>query len=65
MSSDNIIKAMVGKLPVVYKGMQFSRIEEYVLKFDDKGKQIRSAGLVDAQNRLVRVPIDMVELASG
>ena len=61
MTSEEIVKAMKAKTPVMAKGIEYKYIHEYVLTFDANGRQVRSAGLLDKNdNCLVRVLIEDV-----
>lgn len=63
MTSDEIISAMKNKLPVVCNGIEYAYILEYVLTYDENGKQRRSVGLLDRNmNSLVRVNLERVSL---
>lgn len=62
MTSEEIVKAMKAKTPVMARGIEYKYIHEYVLTFDDAGRQRRSAGLIDKNdNCLVRVLIEDVK----
>lgn len=60
MDSKQIDRAMRDKLPVVYEGVRFDYIQEYVMWYLS-GKRMLSVGLV-VGNSLVRAPADKVEL---
>ena len=60
MTSDEIKKAMQQGKPVVYNGVEYACIREYI--YDWRGKL--SLSLLDkSRNALVRAPADKVELA--
>lgn len=62
MDSKDIDRAMRDRLPVVYDGNLYDRIQEYISWYDDNGKRRLSCGIV-RQNYIMRVPADKVELA--
>ena len=62
MGSKDIDRAMRDRLPVVYDGNLYDRIQEYISWYDDNGKRRLSCGLI-AKNFYIRVPADKVELA--
>lgn len=62
MDSKEIDRAMRLRLPVIYDGRQYERIDEYVSWYDDNGKRRLSCGLI-RNNCIVRVPADKVDLA--
>jgi hypothetical protein len=62
MTSAEIDQAMRKRLPVVYDGRQYDRIDEYIAWYDRNGKRQLSCGLV-RNNCIVRVPADKVKLA--
>ena len=60
MTSTEIKKAMQQEKPVIYSGIEYACIREYI--YDWKGKL--SVSLLDKnRNTLVRVPSDKVALA--
>lgn len=60
MTSDEIKKAMQQGKPVVYNGVEYACIREYI--YDWRGKL--SLSLLDkGRNALVRAPAEKVELA--
>lgn len=56
MTSEEIKEAMRKRLPVVWKGNTYEYIAEYILKYDEQQRQIRSLGLIDKLRRMVVVP---------
>lgn len=64
MDSKQIDAAMRRRLPVVYDGIQYDRIAEYIMWYDQSGRRKLSVTLV-RQNYSMRVPADKVELAEG
>ena len=63
MTSEQIHHAMKHRLPVVYEGIRYERILEYISWYDGKGKRQLSVALIDSNNRLHRVLADRVALA--
>ena len=64
MDSQQIHHAMKMRLPVVYEGIRYERIIEYVSFYDNKGMRRLSVVLLDRnENSTIRVPADKVELA--
>lgn len=61
MDSKQIDAAMRDKLPVVYDGKRYDRIQEYVSWYDNTGHRRLSCGLVLGRH-LVRVPAEKVEM---
>ena len=59
MDSKTIHQLMQSRLPVIYDGIQYDRIAEYVSWFDDLGKHHLSVNLV-RNNYTVRVPADKI-----
>lgn len=60
MTSTEIKKAMQQEKPVIYNGIEYACIREYI--YDWKGKL--SVSLLDKnRNTLVRAPVDKVALA--
>lgn len=47
MSSKEVIAAMEQKAPVVYKGVTYTCIKQYVLSYDQNNKQVRTVALLD------------------
>lgn len=62
MDSKDIDRAMRLRLPVVYDGTRYDRIQEFISWYDDNEKRRLSCGIV-RQNYIMRVPADKVELA--
>ena len=62
MDSKQIDTAMRLRLPVIYEGKRYDRIQEYVSWYDAYGHRRLSCGLV-AGRHLVRVAAEKVELA--
>lgn len=62
MDSAQIDAAMRDRLPVVYDGVRYDRIREYISWYDEKKKRRLSVVLL-ARNCTVRVPANKVELA--
>lgn len=62
MDSKAIDHAMKHRLPVRWEGIRYEYIAEYVSWYDNKGNRQLSCGVV-ANNCIVRVPADRVELA--
>lgn len=62
MDSAQIDAAMRDRLPVVYDGVRYDRIQEYISWYDEKKKRRLSVVLL-ARNCTVRVPANKVELA--
>ena len=62
MDSKQIDLAMKYRVPVMYEGRRYERIEERVMWYDARGKRRLSLGLVD-RNLLLRVPEEKVTLA--
>ncbi len=55
MTSKEVVEAMEQKTPIVYNGIEYLRIEEYILTIDSTGKQRKSVNLLDKNGRsLVR-----------
>lgn len=63
MDSQAIDRAMRNRLPVVYEGIRYERIMEYISWYDGRGKRQLSVALIDSNNRLHRVLADRVALA--
>lgn len=60
MTSTEIKKAMQQEKPVIYNGVEYACIREYI--YDWRGKL--SVSLLDKNNNtLVRAPVDMVRLS--
>lgn len=59
MNSKQIVHAIRHRLPVMYDGKRYDRILEYVLWFDNQGKQQLSVVLI-LKNGSIRVPADKV-----
>ena len=65
MDSKQITEAMRLRLPVVYNGITYQRIIEYILWYDDTDKRKTSLVLLDETNRsITRAPADRVELTA-
>lgn len=62
MTSAEIDAAMRDRLPVVYDGVRYDRIQEYVAWYDERNRRRLSVVLL-ARNYTVRVPANKVELA--
>ena len=62
MTSAEIDAAMRDRLPVVYDGVRYDRIQEYVAWYDERNRRRLSVVLL-ARNCTVRVPANKVELA--
>ena len=62
MTSAEIDAAMRDRLPVVYDGVRYDRIQEYVAWYDERNRRRLSVVLL-ACNCTVRVPANKVELA--
>ena len=63
MRSEEIKDAMRKRLPVVWKGNTYEYIAEYILKYDEQQRPIKSLGLIDKLRRLVVVPVGEVSPA--
>ena len=61
MTSKEIDRAMREKLPVVYGGIRYDRIAEYILWHDPLGNKRLSVTLVEG-NTAVRAPACKVEV---
>lgn len=61
MDSKQIHKAMKDCLPVVYDGICYDRIIEYVAWYDSN-KKLRLSAVLISGNGSIRVPADKVEL---
>ena len=56
MTSEEIVRAMVQKAPVISDGIEYKYIAEYVLTIDEAGRKRLSVRLMDKNNRtLVQV----------
>lgn len=65
MDSKQITEAMRLRLPVVYNGITYQRIIEYILWYDDTDTRKTSLVLLDDTNRsITRAPADRVELVA-
>lgn len=65
MDSKAIDRAMKARVPVLFGGVRYARILEYVSWYNDKGQHRLSVVLLDAKgNCTVRVPADKVEFVS-
>lgn len=62
MDSKEIDAAMRARVPVMYEGMRYDRIIEYVSWYDNNNKRHLSAVLMLGRHSY-RVPADKVELA--
>ena len=62
MDSKDIDRAMRYRLPVVFDGVRYERIVEYISFYDDLGRRRLSCGLVE-KNFYMRVPAEKVEFA--
>ena len=62
MDSKQIDTAMRKRSPVVFDGIRYGRIIEYVSWYNHKGERRLSVVLED-RNSTIRVPADKVELA--
>ena len=62
MTSKEIDRAMREKMPVVYGGIRYDRIAEYILWYDRLGNKRLSVTLVEG-NTAVRVSAEKVEVA--
>ena len=60
MDSKSIDHAMRCRLPVVYDGKRYDRIEEYISRYDEHGKRHLSAVLIQGRTAY-RVPAEKVE----
>lgn len=63
MTSEEIKDAMRKRLPVIWKGNTYEYIAEYILKYDEQQRSIKSLGLIDKLRRLVVVPVGEVSPA--
>lgn len=63
MDSKQIDTAMRNRSPVMYDGVRYARILEYVSWYDDLGKHRLSVVLL-GRNCTNKVPADKVELAA-
>lgn len=64
MDSKQITEAMRRKLPVVFDGIAYQRITEYILWYDSTNARRTSVTLLDKNsNGIVRAPADRVALA--
>lgn len=61
MDSKQIHKVMRDRLPVVYEGILYDRITEYVAWYDGN-KNLQLSAVLISGNYTVRVPADKVEL---
>lgn len=59
MDSKEIDHAMRHRLPVMYDGVRYDRIDEYVMWYDQQGRRQLSLGLI-RQRYIIRVPADKV-----
>lgn len=65
MDSKQITEAMRLRLPVMYNGITYQRIIEYILWYDDTDTRKTSLVLLDDTNRsITRAPADRVELVA-
>lgn len=62
MNSKQIDTAMRLRLPVIYDGKRYDRIDEYISWYDNNGQRRLSCGL-SLKQHLYRVPAEKVELA--
>ncbi len=63
MTSKEVVEAMAKKLPVLYNGIRYKRIEEYILTIDNAGEQRKSVSLLDMNGKsLVRALASQVIL---
>lgn len=62
MNSKEIDTAMRKRVPVMFDGVRYDRIKEYVSWYTDNGEHKLSAVLI-AGNSLCRVPADKVQIA--
>lgn len=64
MDSKQITEAMRRKSPVVFDGIAYQRITEYILWYDASNARRTSVTLLDKNNNsIVRAPADRVALA--
>lgn len=61
MDSKAIHELMQARTPVVYNGIQYDRIAEYVSWFDKDGKHHLSVNLI-RDNYTIRVPANKISL---
>lgn len=65
MDSKQISEAMRLKLPVIYDGITYLWIHEYILWYDRNGNRQTCVSLMDKnKNCTVRAPAHLVELAA-
>lgn len=66
MTSQQIDNAMRSRCPVVYNGITYRRVTEYISWYDNRGEHQLSAVLLDANGKCtVRVLADKVEPMKG
>lgn len=64
MQSSEIIETMKQHIPVVFNGIEYKEITEYILWFDKKGEKRTSVSLLDKNGAtILRAPADRIELA--
>lgn len=64
MSSKEIIAAMHAKTPIVYGGIAYERILEYIFYLNERGEERRSVTLLDKNGgTVVRAAAEKVEVA--
>ena len=63
MDSKEIHTAMRMRLPVMYDGKRFERMDQYISQYDHTGKHILSVRLIASDRCCHYVPADRVELA--
>lgn len=64
MNSKEIITAMHAKSPIVYGGIEYKCIAEYILYINLRGEECKSVTLLDRNGgTVVRADADKIELA--
>lgn len=63
MDSKEIHRAMKLRLPVMYEGVRFERIDQYISHYDAAGKHLLSVRLIESNRSSTQVLADKVTLA--